>query len=75
MSDSIEFKTIGFIGVGAMGKPMLQRLAEGLPSESKVYIYDVMSETMDEVCSQFPDRVFRSESARDAAQRSVSKPC
>ncbi|KAL1610118.1 hypothetical protein SLS60_001783 [Paraconiothyrium brasiliense] len=67
-----EFKNLGFIGLGAMGKPMLVHLANKLPAESRIHVFDVVEEAMNEVCSQYPDRVFKASSAKDVAQKSVT---
>ncbi|KAF2871636.1 NAD binding domain of 6-phosphogluconate dehydrogenase-domain-containing protein [Massariosphaeria phaeospora] len=69
MSAPFEFKTLGFIGLGAMGKPMLTHLANKLPSESQIYVFDVAEKVVDEVCAQFPNRVHKASSARDVAQQ------
>ncbi|KAJ4298910.1 hypothetical protein N0V90_004153 [Kalmusia sp. IMI 367209] len=69
MSEPLEFRTLGFVGLGAMGKPMLVHLANKLPPESRIFVFDVVEGVMDEVCQQFPNRVFKSSSARDVAQQ------
>ena len=68
MTEPSEFKTLGFIGLGAMGKPMLEHLANKLPKESRIWVYDVVEEVMDEVCEAFPNRVLKATSAADVAQ-------
>ncbi|OAL45544.1 hypothetical protein IQ07DRAFT_212004 [Pyrenochaeta sp. DS3sAY3a] len=69
MAQSYEFKTLGFIGLGAMGRPMLEHLANKLPSESRIWVYDVFEKVVDELCSQYPDRVLKGTSAKDVAQQ------
>jgi pyrroline-5-carboxylate reductase len=71
MSES-EFKTLGFVGLGAMGKPMLEHLANKLPAESRVYVFDVVQDAIEDVCSRYPDKVLRASSAKDVAQKAVS---
>ncbi|KAF2475337.1 3-hydroxyisobutyrate dehydrogenase mitochondrial precursor [Lindgomyces ingoldianus] len=71
MSEIIKFKTLGFIGLGAMGKPMVVHLANKLPPESRIYVFDVVAQVMDELCAQFPDRIRKASSARDVAQREI----
>lgn len=66
-----EFKTLGFVGLGAMGKPMLIHLANKLPAESRIYVFDVVEKAMDDICSQYPERVLKASSARDVAQQTV----
>jgi 3-hydroxyisobutyrate dehydrogenase-like beta-hydroxyacid dehydrogenase len=73
MPDLTTFNTVGFIGLGAMGKPMLEHLAKKLPEESRLWVYDVVEQVLDEVCAAFPDRVFRGTSAAEVAQRSVCR--
>jgi 3-hydroxyisobutyrate dehydrogenase-like beta-hydroxyacid dehydrogenase len=70
-SNPLEFKTLGFIGLGAMGKPMLTHLANKLPAESQIFVFDVVEAVVDEVVSQFPDRVFKASSARNVAEQVV----
>lgn len=72
MSDTFEIKTLGFIGLGAMGKPMLTHLANKLPAESKIFVFDVVEEIVDEMCSQFPGKVHKASSARNVAEQVVS---
>lgn len=74
MAPTHEFKALGFIGLGAMGRPMLEHLAQKLPLESRIWVYDVFEQVVDELCSQYPDRVLKGESAKDVAQRVVRIP-
>jgi len=71
MADLATFRTVGFIGLGAMGKPMLEHLTNKLPEGSCLWVYDVVEQVLDEVCAAFPDRVFRGTSAADVAQHVV----
>jgi 3-hydroxyisobutyrate dehydrogenase len=71
MEGSLVFKTLGFIGLGAMGRPMLVHLANKLPPESRIFVFDVIEDVVDEVCSQFPDRVLKASSAKDVAYHAV----
>ncbi|KAJ4337783.1 hypothetical protein N0V95_008241 [Ascochyta clinopodiicola] len=63
-----DFKTLGFIGLGAMGKPMLEHLAKKLPQESRIWVYDVVEQVVDEVCAAYPGRVSKGTSARDVTE-------
>ena len=72
MAESFDFKTLGFIGLGAMGKPMLVHLANKLPPESRIYVYDVVEAVVDEMCARFPNRVYKATSAKDVAHQVVS---
>ncbi|KAF1848893.1 uncharacterized protein K460DRAFT_304486 [Cucurbitaria berberidis CBS 394.84] len=69
MAQSHAFKTLGFIGLGAMGKPMVEHLATKLPLESRIWVYDVAEEAVNDVCAEFPNRVLRGKSAKDVAQQ------
>lgn len=71
MTSPANFKTLGFIGLGAMGRPMLEHLANKLPEESRIWVYDVVEQVVDEICAAYPGRVFRGTSARDVAQHVV----
>lgn len=71
MPDAPDFKTVGFIGLGAMGKPMLEHLAKKLPAESRLWVYDVVDSVVDEVCATFPDRVYKGTNPADVAQHAV----
>ncbi|CAI6227867.1 unnamed protein product [Periconia digitata] len=68
MDEQADFKTVGFIGLGAMGKPMLMNLVNKLPSESQFFVFDVCEPAMDEICKQFPDQVFRRASPKHVAE-------
>jgi hypothetical protein len=70
-TNPLEFKTLGFIGLGAMGKPMLTHLANKLPAESQIFVFDVAEAAVDEIVSQFPNRVFKASSAKNVAEQVV----
>jgi 3-hydroxyisobutyrate dehydrogenase-like beta-hydroxyacid dehydrogenase len=72
MTELFEFKTLGFIGLGAMGKPMLVHLANKLPPATQISVFDVVEQVVDEVCEQFPNRVFKGHGAGDVAKQVVS---
>ncbi|KAF3032919.1 hypothetical protein E8E12_003751 [Didymella heteroderae] len=67
MADFEGFKTLGFIGLGAMGRPMLEHLANKLPEGSRLWVYDVVERVLDEVCAAYPNRVLKGTSAADVA--------
>lgn len=64
-------ESIGFIGLGAMGLPMARHLANKLPPETRIHVFDVAQEVMDKLCSEFPKKVFKSASAKEVAQLTV----
>lgn len=64
-------KCIGFIGLGAMGKPMAVNLAKSLPSGSQIYAHDAVNMPVDELYRSFPDMIVKCTSAREVAESSV----
>jgi pyrroline-5-carboxylate reductase len=71
MSKPSGFKRLGFIGLGAMGKPMVEHLANKLPQESRIWVYDVVEEVVDEMCTAFPERISKATSAKHVAEQTV----
>jgi 3-hydroxyisobutyrate dehydrogenase len=71
MSHPYDFRRLGFIGLGAMGKPMLTHLANKLPQDSQIWVYDVVEQMVDDACAEFPGRVLKAKSAKDVAQQVV----
>ncbi|KAJ9205930.1 hypothetical protein DTO164E3_1183 [Paecilomyces variotii] len=67
---SPEYDNVGFIGLGAMGTPMVRQLAEKLPKEARIHVFDVVESAVDEICSRYPNRVFKGVSAKDVAEKS-----
>ncbi|PSK43655.1 hypothetical protein B9Z65_7169 [Elsinoe australis] len=64
------FKSIGFIGLGLMGKPMAGHLAAKLPAETRIYVYDISQKAVEELVSAHKDKVSAGSSAKDVADRS-----
>ncbi|KAL1844587.1 hypothetical protein VTK73DRAFT_2250 [Phialemonium thermophilum] len=64
---------VGFIGLGAMGKPMVLNLAKGLPPSSRIFVHDVVPAAVDEVHAARPDVVVKCRDARDVTERSVRR--
>lgn len=73
MASSHGFKKLGFIGLGAMGKPMVSHLAKKLPADSRIWVYDVVEKVVDELCAEFPERIVKGANANDVAQQVVSR--
>jgi 3-hydroxyisobutyrate dehydrogenase-like beta-hydroxyacid dehydrogenase len=73
MTSSFRFETLGFIGLGAMGSPMARHLATKLPSESRIWVYDVAEHLLDDICAAFPGRVVKGDNAKHVAQHVVSR--
>lgn len=62
---------VGFIGLGAMGKHMAERLAVNLPPDSKLFVYDVVEAPMNDLVAKYPGRVFASTSPRNVTENTV----
>lgn len=71
---SVQENAVGFIGLGAMGRPMAGHLANKLPEHTRIYIFDVVQSVVDELCAEFPNKVLKGTSAKDVAEKSVSGP-
>ncbi|KAK4462998.1 6-phosphogluconate dehydrogenase [Cladorrhinum samala] len=74
ISVASQLDHIGFIGLGAMGKPMVTNLAKALDaaqSPAKIHIYDVVAAPIAELCSSFPDRIAECMNPLDVAKRST----
>ena len=63
-------ESIGFIGLGAMGYPMVQNLLKKLPSTTPIYIYDIIAEALQRIRAEGGDRIVICDSAKDVANRS-----
>lgn len=62
---------VGFIGLGAMGKHMVEHLATKLPDETRIYIYDVSSAPIEGLATRYPNKVIPSTSSKDVAENAV----
>ncbi|PYH92319.1 6-phosphogluconate dehydrogenase C-terminal domain-like protein, partial [Aspergillus ellipticus CBS 707.79] len=49
-----DFTSVGFIGLGAMGKHMASQLALKLPPNARLHIYDIARAPMEELTSKYP---------------------
>jgi len=65
------FKSVGFIGLGAMGMPMLTNLARKLPDSARIFVHDVSSPLVSEAARKHPGRVVTCRDAKEVASRSV----
>ena len=72
MDKNCLFKAVGFVGLGAMGKPMAKNLIEKLPPESQVYLFDVIATGVNELCEKYPKKCFGCSSPQEVANKSVS---
>lgn len=66
------FDTIGFIGLGTMGLPMLGNLVKKLPNDTRFYVYDVSKPAMETLCAQHPTQIEACNNAREVADKSVT---
>lgn len=71
MPQPYEFSKLGFIGLGAMGAPMLSHLARKLPKDSRIWVHDVVEQVVDDICAEFPNKVLKGKNAKDVAQQAV----
>jgi 3-hydroxyisobutyrate dehydrogenase len=62
---------VGFIGLGAMGMPMARHLVTKLPSETHIYVFDIAQALVEQLCAEFPSKVFKCANAKDAAEKTV----
>ena len=66
--------SVGFIGLGAMGRPMVANLASQLPASSNIYVHDVMPTAADEVqklCASLPVTIINCSNSKEVAIKSV----
>ncbi|KAH8693217.1 putative 3-hydroxyisobutyrate dehydrogenase [Talaromyces proteolyticus] len=65
-----EYSAIGFIGLGAMGAPMVTHLANKIPQGISIHVFDVMQDVVDGLVKQFPDRIIAERNAKEVAEKS-----
>jgi len=68
---AISYSSLGFIGVGAMGKLMVENLAKSTAPGTKIFINDVNQAALDELCAKYPVSVVQCRTAKEAADKSV----
>lgn len=71
---SRSYDKIGFVGVGAMGKHMVLNLAKKSPYGTQIFICDINTVAVEELCSSNPDVISPCFSAREVASKSVRGP-
>jgi 3-hydroxyisobutyrate dehydrogenase len=62
---------VGFIGLGAMGKPMVANLAEKLPAGSHIYVFDVVPALVKELSASLDSTVIACADAKEVTSYSV----
>ena len=71
--DLAQVSGVGFVGLGAMGLPMAGHLATKLSPHIRIYVYDIVQESLDNLQQEYPERVAKGSSARDVAEKSVCR--
>ncbi|KAK6072215.1 3-hydroxyisobutyrate dehydrogenase [Seiridium cupressi] len=62
----MDLKAVGFIGLGIMGLPMAKNLSQKLPSNTKLYVFDVVEDAMKNLeAAAANDRVVSCKSAAE----------
>lgn len=64
------YDTLGFIGLGTMGEPMIGNLVRKLPN-CHVYIHDLLGDVMDRVSIKYR-QAQKCRSSKEVAEKSVS---
>lgn len=64
-------KSIGWIGLGLMGNPMIRNLLTKMASETKFFVHDVVRESVDKLAEEGKGRVHACESSIEVADKSV----
>ena len=64
-------ESIGFIGLGAMGKPMVLNLARKYPKGTKIHIHDLNASVLNELCALHPTIFVRQADAINVADNAV----
>lgn len=70
-----RFSRVGFIGLGAMGKHMVARLAQNLPESTRISVFDVAKPPMEELSTKYPNKIISCASPRHVAENSVCCLC
>lgn len=66
-----SYSSLGFIGVGAMGKLMVENLAKSTTPGTKIFINDINQAALDELCAKYPTSVVQCHTAKEVAEKSV----
>ncbi|KAL3443405.1 NAD binding domain of 6-phosphogluconate dehydrogenase-domain-containing protein [Aspergillus insuetus] len=65
-----KITSLGFIGLGAMGKPMAAQLATKLPATVQLIVYDIVDTAVQDLATRYPSKVLAGESPVDVTARS-----
>jgi hypothetical protein len=66
-----EISSIGFIGLGLMGLPMVKNLIKKTPEATKFFVYDVVEDTLNRFCDEHSTRAQATKSSREVAEKAV----
>ena len=67
-------KSVGWIGLGAMGFHMAANLVKKLPADTHFYVFDVVQDFVDKFVEQYGERVHGVRNAKEVADKSVCRP-
>jgi 3-hydroxyisobutyrate dehydrogenase len=70
-----DYSAIGFIGLGAMGAPMVGHLANKVPPETSIHVFDVVQSVAEDWVNQFPSKIHAEKNSKDVAEKSVRSIC
>ncbi|GME34950.1 hypothetical protein V501_10582 [Neofusicoccum parvum] len=62
--------SVGFVGLGVMGLPMVENLIKKLPADTRFYVFDVSKHAMEALSAQHPSQVEICSDAREVADKS-----
>ena len=68
---SFSYSTVGFVGLGTMGYPMVENLVEKLPPSAKIFVFDVSKEALGRITMKSQPKVQACSSAKEVAEKSV----
>ncbi|EXJ75691.1 uncharacterized protein A1O5_00198 [Cladophialophora psammophila CBS 110553] len=68
--DLSKISGLGFVGLGAMGLPMAGHLAAKLPDNVHIYAYDINTSSMEQLHSDYPNRVTKCSGVKEVADKS-----
>ena len=64
-------KSIGWIGLGLMGNPMIRNLLKKMSEDTQFHIHDVVRESVDKLVEEGQGRIHACESSVEVADKSV----
>lgn len=70
--DTRNPSSVGFVGLGTMGLPMADNMITKLPAGSKIFVYDIFTESVNRFKAQHPGSVVPCASAREVTENAVS---